>query len=329
MKSAASRCDRCSAKHLRCNRSFPECDTCAAIPGAECTYHRKVQRPRGDKPQYKDHVAVIHFLKRKVILRQVQDKSSDMAIILTTPSRTLMLGLISSLQYPNIHTVNSKMFLVATICQCTGLSRRSQPEALAPALATHELARLLPTAEDAFFKHVNVFLALFTRDMFYSKPRSSILKKAIILCGLHWCGNEPHIQRAKDTLLKHIDQEITPHQAPPNPRRPPDTHCTPSWPLRDTLEPAPADLSQLTDPLHSICHWPAHAIQAPLPRAHTSKQQPPLLLQLLQHHKGPRPHPAPAPPHPSRLRPHPDLRARALVHQPHLPLPPGRQIRDR
>ncbi|KAJ9064051.1 hypothetical protein DSO57_1034499 [Entomophthora muscae] len=200
------RCDRCFTKHLKCNRAFPTCDQCSKQPGTPCTFDRKARRKAQAKQFVQRNVACatkIH-LPRHIVsfgLEGAKPLRTFLNITMTFfmfPSMTLPMLYVSIARRYQSH--------VQTLKRAEKIER-SEP-------ITRSFIMLLNKAEDAYFDNVNDFIGLFPRPLFNIGPRSSLLRAAILSCGLLWCENDSSVEKAQAHLTSFLGQATMPSRLP-------------------------------------------------------------------------------------------------------------------
>lgn len=200
------RCDRCFEKHLKCSRAFPKCDNCSVQFNERCTYTRKIQKKGGKRIVYTERLMVIDFRKHSpdssIVISQHQ---SDLQ-----PLRTYINLTMTFLQYPRIAASIPLMISIAKRYQ---LFIQSPGKSSAPAAnltETMQFQLLLKDAEASFFENANNFISLFPKEVYYSSPRSELLKEAIVCCGLSWHKSHPLFKKAEDLLVSSIIRRTVP-----------------------------------------------------------------------------------------------------------------------
>lgn len=196
------RCDRCFSKHLKCNRVYPACDQCSKILGTPCTFERKVQRKVCGKPLVPKNgfgVAVAR-LPRMLAFSGLSGAK---------PVRTFLNMTMTFLSFPSLPSP-LKLISIAFDYQKYVRTPRPEPTVESPWVSDEEFLNLPQRAEDAFFVHANVFIGLFSRDLFKSGPRSALLRAAIQSCGLFWCEKNKATTQAQAFLTSRLIQATLP-----------------------------------------------------------------------------------------------------------------------
>ncbi|KAJ9059362.1 hypothetical protein DSO57_1003187 [Entomophthora muscae] len=182
------RCDQCRRKHLKCNRGAPKCTNCIDF-NLNCTREDAQRR-----------LLKIHVVSRRTMLSTKDNvpETWDQAILLRSKSwaiqyfmRRYLMPLAFLLPKPTKASEIGKLTAYAmqlptlSVNQTTRLKLNRHPE---------EILKANREAIEAFFCLYNPLFPLFSKEGFFSKPRSATLLKIVIQIGL---------ERMPSTQLTH------------------------------------------------------------------------------------------------------------------------------
>ncbi|KAJ9075442.1 hypothetical protein DSO57_1036128 [Entomophthora muscae] len=169
-------CDQCTSAHQKCSRDFPACKRCLKL-SISCTrcrtkYNRKVVSGLSRAGWVLVSKVVVPSTWAQVIekypvasLSQFHMRRFVMPLVLLLPERATAVDFIN---------MSSKVF--------TDIPHPQQREEIDHSI--NNIQHVLTAASEFFFTAFNPYYPLFSKEDFYSRPRSLLLNRIIIQIGL-------------------------------------------------------------------------------------------------------------------------------------------------